>query len=356
MASSITELFDRKSLDFWTEEQGYNEFDIFEEYHSCKDNIIKLVSNDPDFTDYIAKLYEAVKGGSRITEIVRGGSRVCGKTNWKTHGKEMVGNYISKPTVKNLRDVNVKISILEDFCETRNSLKKEYRSNINKIKRIRNMLISRNQRLVYAVVRKYRKDIETEMDLLQDGSMGLVYSIDMFNHNEGLKFSTYATWWIRQYISKSLQKYDSLIRLPPTVMSTINKINTLMEEFDDEEVVAKEMGIDVSRVRHFRASARYSSSLNEKVGDDDSAEEKINLIKANEDQESNVESVNLATRALDGLDSRERKIVKLRFGIEAKREYTLEEVGDIIGVTRERARQIERKAIEKMKIMKIMKI
>lgn len=353
MASSITELFDRKSLDFWTEEQGYDEFDIFEDYNYCKNNIINIVSKDQEFREYIARLYKNVEGGSRITEIVRGGSRVCGRQNWKAHGKLMVSKYLDNPTIENLNEINVKISILEDFCENQNPIKKEYTQNINKIKRIRNVLISRNQRLVYSVVKKYRKDVETEMDLLQDGSIGLVYSIDMFNHNEGLKFSTYATWWIRQYISKSLQKYDSLIRIPPTVMSTINKINALMDELGDEDLVAKELDMDVEKVRHFRESARYASSLNERVGDEDDGEEKINLLKDEENKEGKVESVNLAIKALDGLDSRERKIVKLRYGIEAKREYTLEEVGEIIGVTRERARQIERKALEKMKVMKI---
>ena len=349
MASTITELFDKKSVNFWNEGQEYDEFDIFDQYSEHKDALLDEVSRDERFVEYIREIYDLVLAGSRVTKIIKGGSKVSGVSDWKNHGKEMISEYLESPTIINLKKINVKIAVLEDFFDKFNKTNQIFKANHRKIRKIRNTLLVRNQRLVYSVVKKYKRDSDTEMDLLQDGCMGLVYSVDMFNHKEGLKFSTYATWWIRQYISKNLQKYDGVIKLPPNVASMIQKVRVLADKYENDNLVAKELKITVDEVRGYRSASQYSSSLNEKIGDDESSEERINLIKTEDNYEETQESINLASKALKRLDPREVKVIKMRFGIETKKEYTLEEVGQIIGVTRERARQIEKTALIKMK-------
>ena len=346
MNDRIMKFFDKSSVDYWIED-SYNEVEVFERYWGNKRSILKELALRESFVEYVTDKYSAVQVGGRITSIIRGGERVSGVSDWKNHGKKMVEKYISSPSFDTLIDMNVKISVVEDYLNSE-SLPATSKP-INEIKRIRSTILKKNQRLVYSVVKKYNKDEETEIDLLQEGSLGLIYAIDMFNNKAEIKFSTYATWWIRQYISKNLSRYDSPVHVPAGVQNLTKKALALFSEYGDMGRVAKELDIDVDKAYSLVGNPNSCSSLNEIIGDADSSVEKIDLLADNTSEANDKESAQKVQKMLTILDKREEMVVRLRFGLGVGKEYTLEEVGQVIGVTRERARQIEKKAVGKLK-------
>lgn len=310
---------------------------------------------DDLYIDLMAKGIDVFDTGSEATEMVGRGEGVAANLEKELETLAALENKaISDPVRMYLKEIG-RIPLLTREQEIDLAQRNEKGD-----MKAKEMLTSSNLRLVVSIAKKYIGRGLTFLDLIQEGNKGLIRAVEKYDWTKGFKFSTYATWWIRQAITRAIADQARTIRIPVHMVETINKLirisRKLMQDLGREpspEEIGKEMEISPEKVREILKISQKTTSLETPIGDDDDSylgdfipdDTQLTPYEATSARllKENIDEV------LRALSDREAKVLKMRFGLAAQRPMTLEEVGQKFGVTRERIRQIEAKALRKLK-------
>ena len=325
---------------------------------------------------YLDSLSEKIRSYEEKAKQLQNNIRVVEESMNMTF--EEMGQIIANPKDFPLVDANV-MHINEKYAlinQTKRSIKKleaetqlsieELTANSKKlriaeeaVRNAKNQLIQANLRLVVSIAKKYNNRGLDFKDIICEGNMGLIKAVDKFEYHRGYKFSTYATWWIRQSITRAIADQGRTIRIPVHMIEMMNKINKTIKELTNKNGfepsiadVAKQMNLPEDKIRKVWRSARETISLETPIGEDeDSQLQDFVEDLSPEDYTARQNMAEIIRELFHGLTPREEKVIRMRFGIGETETFTLDEIGKEFGVTRERIRQIEAKAVIKLKKM-----
>lgn len=372
---------DESSHDHWTPilENNLEEFvNKVEALHKKFHN--KLLTADqresknlePDlpesFTTSLFNIYKDFRFGRGIIEIVINSISACidefneNGTNAITSDKPALDSFLrpTNPPVINLRMDNI-TKVLGTSLNRIKLISKRVNIETSRIKNARNRMVQANLRLVVSIAKRYMNRGLSLMDLIQEGNIGLIKAVNRFEYTRGNKFSTYATWWIRQSITRGIAEHARTIRIPVHLLEGQAKIRKNLRKMQEEQghepsesELAEELNISVSQIRRMKSIKADSISLDAPIGSEDSN----TMFDIIEDKNSSHPYENLALtelrekldNAMSILTDRERKIIGMRFGLYNDKPHTLEEVGTELALTRERIRQIEIRALSKLMV------
>ena len=338
-------------------------------------NIDELNYTKKDEDKYRKKtisLITSIKNQHEKKEELRKVSARTSETTKKLNDKKLKA--LEKKVEENLINLNLNKKVLEEiirklqkqlkFLDEKDAKKVKKRlmeigQIENSLKSVKNRLIQANLRLVINIAKKYLNRGLSFLDLIQEGNMGLMKAAEKYDYQKGYKFSTYSTWWIRQAITRAIADYARTIRVPVHVLETMNKITkvtiSLFQELGREpnlDEISLKAGLPLEKVRKIMKVSNEPISIETPIGDDESKLGDFIADPKSPSPFNELVSISLKEeidKVLSTLTPREEKVIRMRLGIGEKTDYTLEEVGEVFGLTRERIRQIEAKALRKLK-------
>jgi len=325
------------------------------------------LSNEITEEEEILNKPQTVKGLQKADDSVRWYLQLIGRVRLLRPEEEI---QLAREISQLLHWEHVKISLREKLQREPTSPEwtaackvsdvKKFRSILHNARRAKERMVAANLRLVVSIAKRYVNRGMSLQDLIQEGSLGLIRAAEKFDSEKGFKFSTYATWWVKQAVTRAIADHSRTIRLPVHLYDTISAIrkttrtlNIEIGRSPTEEEIALKMEMSVEKLRSVLQSAQPTLSLERPLKNDDDASQLSDFIEA--DQESPEEHVEKSMlrddleNVINSLSPRERDVVRMRYGLDDGRIKTLEEIGQIFSVTRERVRQIEAKAIRKLR-------